>query len=136
MWSMDEVKYQNPLSKRFLEVGEAAGLGVNDDFNSWGKSQDGVGRFQVSEYKGERVSGASAFLDKALKRRNLTVRTGVMVRKIKFDSSKTATGVIYDLVGDDSMIVRLWVMFFPSTVNVDTFSPFTFILFCRRFKLS
>ena len=102
---MDEVKYQNPLSKRFLEVGTAFGLGVNNDFNNWSHPQDGVGRFQVSEYKGERVSGASAFLSNALRRRNLTVRTGVMARRINFDSTKTATGVTYDLVGDDSMMV-------------------------------
>jgi choline dehydrogenase-like flavoprotein len=104
-WVMDEVKYQNPLSKRFLEVGEAAGLGVNNDFNSWKTPQDGVGRFQVSESHGERVSGASAFLKIAMKRKNLTIRTGTMVRRIEFDGSKTATGVTYDLVGDDSTVV-------------------------------
>ena len=101
-WVMDDVKYQNPLSKRFLEVGEAAGLGTNDDFNNWSRPQDGVGRFQVSEYKGERCSGATAFLKKAMRRKNLKVRTGTMVRKINFDSSKTATGVTYDLMGDDT----------------------------------
>lgn len=105
-WVMDDVKYQNPLSKRFLEVGAAAGLGTNDDFNNWSKSQDGVGRFQVSQYHGERVSGASAFLEKSLKRKNVTVRTGVMVRRIKFDESKTARGVTYDLIGDDTCTVR------------------------------
>jgi len=102
-WTMDEVKYQNPLSKKFLEVGAAAGLGTNDDFNNWGREQDGVGRFQVSAKKGARVSGASAFLSKAIKRKNLSVRTGTMVRRINFDSSKTSTGVTYDLIGDDTM---------------------------------
>ena len=52
-WTMSEVRYQNPLSKRFLEVaGEE--LGVNDDFNNWDRKQEGAGRFQVSE----KVSGA------------------------------------------------------------------------------
>lgn len=101
-WNMDEVRYQNPLSKRFLEVGEAEGLGTNDDFNNWSRPQDGVGRFQVSEKNGERVSGATAFLSKAMKRKNLTVRTGVMIKKINFDKSATATGVSYDLKGDDT----------------------------------
>ena len=104
-WVMNDVPYQNPLSKRFLEVGQTAGLGYNEDFNSWKTPQDGVGRFQVSEYNGERVSGASAFLSKAMKRKNVTVRTGCMVRKINFDASKTATGVTYDLVGDDTTVV-------------------------------
>lgn len=101
-WTMDEVRYQNPLSKKFLEIGEAAGLGKNDDFNNWSRKQDGVGRFQVSEQNGERCSGASAFLPKALRRRNLVVRTGTMVRKINFDNTKTTTGVSYDLMGDDT----------------------------------
>jgi len=101
-WVMDEVRYQNPLSKRFLEVGAKAGLGTNDDFNNWGRPQDGVGRFQVSEINGERCSGANAFLTKAMKNKNCKVRTGTMVRRINFDKSKTATGVTYDLMGDDT----------------------------------
>lgn len=102
-WVMDDVRYQNPLSKRFLEVGVKAGLGANDDFNNWSRPQDGVGRFQVSEANGERCSGAYAFLGKAMKRKNCEVRTGTMVRRINFDGSKTATGVTYDLMGDDTM---------------------------------
>ena len=66
-WTMSEVRYQNPLSKKFLEVGEGV-LGKNDDFNDWDRQQDGVGRFQVSERNGCRESGATAFLEKALKR--------------------------------------------------------------------
>lgn len=101
-WTMDEVRYQNPLSKKFLEIGEAAGLGKNDDFNDWSKGQDGVGRFQVSEQNGERCSGATAFLRKALRRKNLVVRTGTMVRKVNFDNTKTTSSVSYDLMGDDT----------------------------------
>lgn len=106
-WVMEEVRYQNPLSKRFIEVGAAAGLGVNDDFNNWSRSQDGVGRFQVSEKNGERCSGATAFLELAKKRKNVTIRTGTMVKRINFDDSKTATGVTYDLMGDDTSKVCL-----------------------------
>lgn len=101
-WNMAEVRYQNPLSLTFLKVGEAAGLGTNVDFNDWSRPQDGVGRFQVSQLNGERCSGASAFLSKAMKRKNVTVRTGTMVRRVNIDESKTARGVTYDLIGDDS----------------------------------
>lgn len=102
LWVMDEVRYQNPLSKRFIEVGAAAGLGINDDFNDWSRTQEGCGRFQVSQQGGERCSGATAFLSIAKKRKNVTVRTGTMVRKINFDESKNAIGVTYDLMGDDT----------------------------------
>jgi hypothetical protein len=104
-WVMDDVRYQNPLSQRFLEVGEAAGLGTNDDFNRWDRPQDGVGRFQVSAYKGERCSGATAFLEKAMKRKNVMVRSGSMVRRINFDEKSNAIGVTYDLMGDDTCTV-------------------------------
>jgi choline dehydrogenase-like flavoprotein len=116
-WVMDDVRYQNPLSKRFLEVGAAAGLGTNDDFNDWSRPQDGVGRFQVSELRGERCSGATAFLAKAMKRKNLKVRTGTMVRKIDFDSKKTAVGVTYDLMGDDTCRVSYFPSFFMAREN-------------------
>ena len=101
-WTMSEVRYQNPLSQRFLEVGAAAGLGTNDDFNAWDRPQDGVGRFPVSQSGGERESGATAFYEKAKRRKNLVVRTGAMCRHINFDASKTATGLTYDLCGDDT----------------------------------
>ena len=107
-WVMDEVRYQNPLSKMFLEVAASAGLGTNDDFNNWSRPQDGAGRFQVSETNGERCSGANAFLAKALKRKNLTVRTGTMARRVDFDEFKTAVGVTYDLMGDDTCTVRIY----------------------------
>ncbi|KAL7574882.1 hypothetical protein ACA910_010716 [Epithemia clementina (nom. ined.)] len=105
-WNLDHVRYQNPLSKRFLEVSATMGLAVNHDFNDWSRPQDGVGRFHVAQKNGERCSGATAFLHKARKRPNLIVRSGAMVRRVQFDSSlptKTAIGVVYSLVGDDSL---------------------------------
>jgi len=101
-WVMDHVRYQNPLSEKFLEVGEKWGLGTNDNFNNWSRPQDGVGRFHVSQINGERCTGGLAFLSKAKRRKNLKVRSGTMAKHINFDDSKTATGVTYDLMGDDT----------------------------------
>jgi len=101
-WTLEHVRYQNPLSKRFLEVAEAAGLGSNNDFNDWSRPQDGAGRFHVSQRNGERCSGALAFLEKARKRSNLTIQPRAIVRKIEFDETKTATDVVYNRVGDDT----------------------------------
>jgi choline dehydrogenase len=130
-WMMDDVKYQNILSKRFLEVGQSYGLIYNHDFNHWGTSQEGIGRFQVSEYKGERVSGATAFLSKTLARNNVIIRTGTMVRKINFDVTKTATSVNYDLVGDDSMTVSTR-HFFVLTFDFEDFWNHFFFLFVTK----
>ena len=50
---------------------------------------------------GRRESGATAFLEKALKRKNVTVRTGAMIRQIDF-ASTSAVGVTYNIVNDDT----------------------------------
>lgn len=110
-WTMSHVRYQNPLSKRFLQVGQAAGLALNEDFNDWSKPQTGVGRFPVSETNGERCSGANAFLAKTKKRKNVVVRSACMARRIHFDDQKTATGVTYNLMGDDTCKVSEWKLF-------------------------
>lgn len=81
-WTMDEVRYQNELSKTFLEAAEEAGIPLNDDFNDWSRPMRGAGRFPVSEKNGERVSGATAFLEPAADRPNLVVCTGANVRRL------------------------------------------------------
>jgi len=99
-WNMDDVRYQNPLSRVFLTAAQEAGLPLNDDFNNWDRPQVGAGRFQVSEKNGARVSGASAFLDPILKKRseNLVVATGARVQKLRVETegeSAKATGVVF-----------------------------------------
>eukprot|EP00927_Polykrikos_kofoidii_P062533 TRINITY_DN57348_c0_g1_i1.p1 TRINITY_DN57348_c0_g1~~TRINITY_DN57348_c0_g1_i1.p1 ORF type:complete len:611 (+),score=68.89 TRINITY_DN57348_c0_g1_i1:231-2063(+) len=95
-WAVDHVRYQNPLSKKFLEAGVEAGFPMNSDFNSWGHSQEGVGRFPVSQDNGVRCSSTSALLMPALaeaSRRTLKVLCGTQVSKIRFDEQRNATAV-------------------------------------------
>jgi len=41
LYDVDNVKYQNPLSAKFLEACEQYGWKTNNDFNDWSKEQVG-----------------------------------------------------------------------------------------------
>jgi choline dehydrogenase-like flavoprotein len=103
-WSTDQVRYQNVLSRKFLEACEKLGISKNDDFNDWSRSQTGAGRFLVSERNGARCCAATAYLAPALGRSNLTVLSGVYARKLCI-SNNECTGVqfcVNDFFGGSS----------------------------------
>ena len=80
----------NPLTHRFIEAAQGAGLKYNKDLN--GASQEGVGYLQVTQKNGKRHSAAAAFLKPVLSRANLTVKTSAHVTRLLFDKTK-AVGV-------------------------------------------
>jgi len=102
-WSVDHVRYQNPLSKTFLEACGQAGYKANDDFNRWDRSQEGYGRFAVSQRNGTRCDAATAMLEPALadSKRDLKVLTGTLVKQIIFDDKTQTTGVKFSVKGFD-----------------------------------
>jgi choline dehydrogenase len=75
----------HPLVDRFVRAGVEAGLARNHDFN--GRSQFGVGRYQVTQRNGARCSAAHAYLHPASSRSNLQVFTHALVRGIEFDGN-------------------------------------------------
>lgn len=75
-----EGRYQNPLSKAFVEAACQAGLPRNHDFN--GAEQEGAGYYQVTQKDGQRWSSARAFLEAVRERPNLTVMTNAHVTKV------------------------------------------------------
>lgn len=91
-FAVSEVRYQNPLSRKFLQACGELGYPANDDFNNWSRSQEGYGRYQVTERNGARCSTASGFLQPIIKRKNLHIKTGTIVSKVLFDNKK-AVGV-------------------------------------------
>jgi len=105
-WSTCEVPYQNPLSRLFLAACEQFGSPANNDFNDWSKPQVGHGRYDVCMQGGVRVDAATAFLEPCLDRKNLTVSTGALVRRLLFDGTRT-TGVEYSLGGGTSRKANL-----------------------------
>ncbi len=64
----------HPASEAFVAAGNAVGIPLNGDFN--GAAQEGIGYVQYNVKQGMRHSAASAFLDPARGRKNLTIVTG------------------------------------------------------------
>lgn len=83
---------EQTVVKLAMESARGQGWAENPDFN--GAYQEGVGLYQFSFRNGRRTSSATAFLDPAMKRPNLTVRSGALATRILFDE-KIAVGVEY-----------------------------------------
>ncbi len=87
------VKYldmYSPLCETLFQAAEAMQFRRTDDF--CGPTHEGFGRRQATMRNGRRWSASHAFLRPALKRPNLTVMTGALVRRLVMDGLR-ATGV-------------------------------------------
>ena len=80
----------NPLYDLFIEAGRQAGYPVNDDFN--GAEQEGCGRYDFTIRRGKRWSTSFAFLRPVRRRRNLSVATDTLTRRVLVENGR-ATGV-------------------------------------------
>ena len=80
----------NPLYDLFIEAGRQAGYPVNDDFN--GAEQEGCGRYDFTIRRGKRWSTSFAFLRPVRHRRNLSVATDTLTRRVLVENGR-ATGV-------------------------------------------
>src|SRR4029079_2708915 len=67
---------------------QSAGHPLNPDLN--GESQEGVGRFQLTQRGGMRCSAADAYLHPVSPRPNLDVITGAFVQRIAFEGDRAA----------------------------------------------
>jgi choline dehydrogenase len=88
--AVQEGRSRNVLCQAWLDAARAVGLRDNADFN--GASQDGVGWYQLTCRNGMRCSTAAAYLRPALARGNLEVVTHVTVTRVIVDG-KRATAV-------------------------------------------
>jgi len=90
----------NPLYQAFIDAGKDAGYGYTPDYN--GYRQEGFGPMHMTVKNGVRSSTSNAYLRRAMKRPNLTVKTHVLARKIEthhLNDQLTATGVTYERKG-------------------------------------
>ena len=81
-----------PLTKRFLEAAERAGIPYVDDYN--GPEQDGAALVQVTQHNGRRWSAHDAYLRPVRRRSNLEIVTGATVEGIEIEGGR-ATGARY-----------------------------------------
>jgi choline dehydrogenase len=89
---VEDRRYTHPLSEMWVESAVANGFKPTDDFN--GAEQEGAGQYQVTCKKGHRWSVDQAYLQPAIVRENLTVRTGALVSRVVVESGR-AVGVSY-----------------------------------------
>jgi len=85
-------KLANPLYRAFIEAAEQAGYPQTEDVN--GFQQEGFGRMDMTAYRGQRWSAASAYLKPAMQRPNLAIRTHATATRILMENRR-ATGVAY-----------------------------------------
>ena len=90
---VSEVSNQlHPLCDNFLSAAEEIGIKLNPDMN--GKSQEGVGNYQITTHKGQRMSSSKAYLWPVMSRSNLIVVKNALASKILIKENK-AYGVEY-----------------------------------------
>jgi choline dehydrogenase len=87
----------NPLYQAFIEAGHEAGYPTTNDYN--GEQQEGFGAMHMTVDNGVRASASSAYIEEAKKRSNLTILSGVLVKRVLLNN-KTATGVEYKRNGE------------------------------------
>lgn len=95
--AVTDVRMRNPLCEAYIDAGTEAGVPRTRDFN--GKSQEGVGYYQLTTREGRRASTAMSYLKPAARRPNLRIITHAQVQGIVLDEGKRATGVRYKVNG-------------------------------------
>lgn len=90
--SISRIETADMLWEPLLAAAQTAGIALCDDAN--GPEQDGISRMEATIDGGRRSSSAQAYLRPAMKRPNLTVETGALVRRIVIRGGR-AIGVQY-----------------------------------------
>jgi choline dehydrogenase len=90
--SISPVEGPDLMWEPLLEAARAAGIEFCDDAN--GAEQDGVSRMEATIGAGRRSSASGAYLHSPMRRSNLTVETGALVRRVVIRGDR-AIGVQY-----------------------------------------
>jgi choline dehydrogenase len=93
MLGVEELRDPNPLTLAFVAAAQEAGLARSPALAP--TALDGVRLTPVTQRRGRRFSAVDAYLRPALKRPNLTVRTGAHVTRIVVEHGR-AVGVVVD----------------------------------------
>lgn len=93
-----------PICEAYFRAGQEMGIPFNPDFN--GTSQEGVGYYQLTQKDARRSSASVAYLRPIRERKNLIVRTGVLVTRIVVDKGRAVGVEIVDRPGGQPTILR------------------------------
>ncbi|BAT57536.1 oxygen-dependent choline dehydrogenase [Variibacter gotjawalensis] len=94
--TVTDINWKHPLCEAFIDGAVSIGIPRNPDYNA--STQEGVSYSQRTIARGRRVSAAGAFLKPAMKRSNLTVRTGAHATSLILEG-KRCVGVRYNKGG-------------------------------------
>ena len=89
--AINPLRYRHPISEAFVSAAREAGYPALPDFNV--DQPDGVGFYPVFQQQGERWENASAFLEPARSRPNLSVLIDTRALGLTLDGEKRATGL-------------------------------------------
>ncbi len=93
-WRIERPRLSWEILDAFALAAQQAGVPHSEDFNRG--NNEGVGYFEVNQKRGVRWNASKAFLRPVLQRKNLEVRTGVMVSRVLLEAHPgglRATGV-------------------------------------------
>jgi choline dehydrogenase len=89
---VSDLRLRRPIAEHFIKAAAEIGIPLNDDYN--GASQEGVGYFQQTAYKGFRWSTAKSFLKPARHRNNLKIITNAQVTRLLLNG-RSVVGLEY-----------------------------------------
>lgn len=98
---VSDVHMHNPICEAFIASCVAEGIPHTTDFN--GPSQEGVGYYQLTNYKGRRSSTAVAYLKPIKGRTNLAIVTDAPTQRVVLDG-KRAVGIVVRQGGREKTI--------------------------------
>jgi choline dehydrogenase-like flavoprotein len=85
--SVSESRSMHPVVETWIEAAGQVGIPHNEDLN--GATQDGAGRFQLTQRDGRRCSTAVAYLHPAVARGNVDVMTDTRAYRILFEGTRS-----------------------------------------------
>jgi choline dehydrogenase len=86
-------RWLSPHWRKFIDAARALGIDENPDYN--GATQDGASLFQTTTKGGRRWSAADAFLRPVRRRENLKLISKALVHRVVISNGR-ATGVLYE----------------------------------------
>ncbi|WP_431227905.1 GMC family oxidoreductase [Burkholderia contaminans] len=105
----------HPIVHEFLKGCGQLNLPRTDDFN--GARFEGAGIYDLNTKNGERCSSSFAYLRPALGRANLTLRSGVLVRRVTFDGTRATGVVVAGEHGDETLVAAREVILAAGAVD-------------------